>query len=182
MKHSSSEDMDIKTKDTMIREAHMCRQLSGGNPPLATWLVAEKEANFKERLECVGNVVIPQCANLAAHILAHAERHETAWTLRLINSLTLQMFESLQFETLILSDQCNNKKLDCQLMVRSAVSCLWFEAISQCNGNSINWWWDPVAIIMSLPAGTTSGLPDMCCTMMCRGFSCSTKFIGPVVV
>lgn len=136
--------MDIKTKDTMIREAHMCRQLSGGNPPLATWLVAEKEANFKERLECVGNVVIPQCANLAAHILAHAERHETAWTLRLINSLTLQMFESLQFETLILSDQCNNKSSFMSL-IRSDQSVQWkFDQLmvrSSCHHHELACWY-----------------------------------------
>ena len=81
MKHGhllELEDMDIKTKDTMIQEAHMRRQLSGGSPPLATWLVSEKEANFQDRLACIGNIVIPQCASLAAHIIANAQRHETA--------------------------------------------------------------------------------------------------------
>jgi len=44
-----------------------------GKPPLNEWLLETQEADQKERLQAAGNIVIPQQAQLALQILAHAD-------------------------------------------------------------------------------------------------------------
>ena len=40
-------------------------------PPVSAWLLAKQSALDKERLKACGNVVIPQCARLALHIMGN---------------------------------------------------------------------------------------------------------------
>ena len=46
--------------------------------PLASWLRAEAKAEDAARLRCIGNVVMPACARLALHVMAHrATAHDS---------------------------------------------------------------------------------------------------------
>ena len=45
-------------------------------PPMHTWLDAELPEEQKERLTCLGNIVMPAVANLAAQLFAHSFKQD----------------------------------------------------------------------------------------------------------
>ena len=49
---------------------------SEGSDPLSRWLKARQGPLDLERLKCLGNVVMPACARMALHIIAHDMRNE----------------------------------------------------------------------------------------------------------
>lgn len=69
---SPCQDVRVLTLEKMIREAHECHHFGKHRPPLHEWLVKNQSESDRMRLKAVGNIVIPRCARLAAHIMAHA--------------------------------------------------------------------------------------------------------------
>jgi hypothetical protein len=69
---SPCQDVRVLTLEKMIREAHECHHFGKHRPPLHEWFVKNPSESDRMRLKAVGNIVIPRCARLAAHIMAHA--------------------------------------------------------------------------------------------------------------
>ena len=64
--------MRVMTLEQMQFEAHQYHFFGERKPLLQDWLVQSQSEEDKMRLKAVGNIVIPRCARLAAHIMAHA--------------------------------------------------------------------------------------------------------------
>lgn len=61
--------MELMSVDDMIEKAHQCI-LFRKRPPLQTWLSNKSHTKEEsERLKSLGNVVIPQMANLGINVL-----------------------------------------------------------------------------------------------------------------
>lgn len=59
--------------DEMMRQAKQ-PWLPGQKLPLHKWLVDSQSEQDKSRLQAIGNVVIPRCGRLGAHLLEHSLR------------------------------------------------------------------------------------------------------------
>ena len=67
-----TQDMTLRSSEDIMAQAHKAWNVPG-KPPLNEWLLETQEADQKERLQAAGNIVIPQQAQLALQILAHAD-------------------------------------------------------------------------------------------------------------
>ena len=72
----------LKSAEQIHESANMCWNLRN-QPAITTWLSNSQLSSDKERLRCVGNMVIPKCAQLAMHILltAHHRTNVRSWAI-----------------------------------------------------------------------------------------------------
>lgn len=64
------EGLQLQSSSDMHQSAHAAWNRCC-KPPVSAWLLAQQSALDKERLKACGNVVIPQCARLALHIMGN---------------------------------------------------------------------------------------------------------------
>ena len=64
------QDIPKMSAETMRSAAEADWNFAGAQP-LREWLAPSQSSQDCERLRCLGNVVVPQCARLGLHIMVH---------------------------------------------------------------------------------------------------------------
>ena len=72
---SNQQDVKLFSEEHMLKQAHSPWN-SGGKPPLHNWLVKSQCEEDRNRLKCIGNIVMPRVAELGMHMLEHHARAE----------------------------------------------------------------------------------------------------------
>ena len=58
-----------------IRSNALSRWNEFGLLAMADWLATSQSSRDRQRLRCVGNIVMPACARLALHVMTHLGAH-----------------------------------------------------------------------------------------------------------
>ena len=66
----AAQDTQVMPKDAMMDAANLT-WTERGFLPLRQWLCFSRSASDDQRLKCLGNIVIPRCAQLGLHQLVH---------------------------------------------------------------------------------------------------------------
>lgn len=68
-----AQDVPIMSQATMTSRVQAPWNVVG-KPKLCRWLVADQTSEDRDRLKCLGNIVMPRVAQLGAHLLEHRLR------------------------------------------------------------------------------------------------------------